>query len=157
MSVIYMMIGVSGSGKSTFARKVNVETNGKTRIVSSDDIREELYGDASIQNNPKKIFSIVHKRIKEGIEAGEDVVFDATNLTKKNRKSFFIFLKENGIKADVIACVFPTPIEECIARQQRRVRKVPTSVIQKQFAQFEMPLVEEGFYAIATFEDRKEE
>lgn len=153
MNKIYMMIGVSGSGKSTVARKANVESNGQTKIIASDDIREELYGDASVQKNPNLVFDIAHKRVAEAINDGFDVVFDATNLTKKNRKFFFNAMKKAGIidKVCVIACVVKEPIEVCIARQQRRARKVPKEVIERQYKQFQMPDMDEGFDGIAFF------
>lgn len=159
MNKVFMMIGVSGSGKSTVARKANVESNGQTKIISSDDIREELYGDASIQKNPNVVFDIAYNRVTKAIKEGFDVVFDATNLTKKNRKFFFNALKKAGVrdKVCVIACVVKEPIEVCIARQQRRTRKVPKEVIERQMKQMEMPEREEGFDMIAFFGGEYEE
>lgn len=43
----YMLVGVSGSGKSTYARLLQKTQGTDVKIFSSDDIREELYGDAS--------------------------------------------------------------------------------------------------------------
>ena len=42
-----MMVGLPGSGKSTYAKELAERTNAK--ICSSDAIREELTGDISIQ------------------------------------------------------------------------------------------------------------
>ena len=157
MATVYMLIGISGCGKSTMARKLNVMGEGKVGIVSSDDIREELYGDASVQNNPKKVFEIVHKRIKGLLDEGYDVVFDATNLTKKNSKSFFSFLDKENLrdKVDVIGCVCNVDIETCVKRQALRARKVPKEVIERQSLQYEKPEISEGFYAIADFTERE--
>ena len=50
----YMLVGVAGSGKSTLAAKIFqlIDSSNKTVLLSSDVIREELYGDASVQDNP---------------------------------------------------------------------------------------------------------
>ena len=65
MSKLFMLIGIPGSGKSTASQKLSEIYNAP--IYSSDDIRKELYGDASVQDNPKKVFDILHKRIIEGL------------------------------------------------------------------------------------------
>ena len=63
-----MMVGLPGSGKSTateyFAKVYNAN------IHSSDDIREEIFGDVNDQEHNKEVFEILHKRIKEDIENG---------------------------------------------------------------------------------------
>ena len=88
MKTIYLLIGLPGAGKSTFARnKVKFYDNTcnetKLVIVSSDDIREELYGTRSCQKDPAIIFEIVHERIINSLKQGWDVIFDATNITRK--------------------------------------------------------------------------
>lgn len=79
----YMLVGVSGSGKSTFAKRIkhwgelekeNVE------IFSSDEIRKELYGNASIQKDHEKVFRILHKRVKEALSQGKSVVYENTDI-----------------------------------------------------------------------------
>lgn len=158
MSTIYMLVGISGSGKSTMARKLNVETKGKAAIVSFGDIREEIYGNTFNQTNPQKVFDIAYTRIKKFLEQGNDVIFDATNLTKKTRSFLFSYLRKNNIKeVDVIACVCNVKVETCVQRQKMRARKVPEKVIKRQSLQYEKPELNEGFYAIADFTEREEE
>ena len=77
-----MLVGLPGSGKSTWAEKQNMD------IFSSDAIREELYGDASIQGDNNLIFDLLHSRIIENLKSGKDSIFDATNLSSKKRRHF---------------------------------------------------------------------
>lgn len=62
-----MMVGLPGSGKSTYAKTLTL--NGKPYIIhSSDNLREELYGDAAIQGDNNKLFAELHKRIKKDLQ-----------------------------------------------------------------------------------------
>ena len=84
-----MLCGLPGSGKSTFAKQIikMAESQDKEAyVVSSDAIREELWGDERIQREPEKVFDLAHKRIMHALRADYDyVVFDATNIKRKNR------------------------------------------------------------------------
>lgn len=71
----YMMVGVPGSGKSTYARQIPDAT-----VLSSDDIRAEIGADGGDKKMHKQVFTILHERVKEALSAGNDVVYDATNL-----------------------------------------------------------------------------
>ena len=73
MSKIYTMCGLPGSGKSTYAKNYLPDCV----IVSSDAIRGELYGSEEIQGNAKKVFAEAFRRIREAVNNGQDVVFDA--------------------------------------------------------------------------------
>ena len=64
---LWIMVGLSGSGKSTIAKEIAVmEEN--TIIVSSDAIREELTGKVEDQTKNDEVFKIFHKRIRKGLE-----------------------------------------------------------------------------------------
>ena len=139
MSRLIMLVGLAGSGKSTYAK----ENFSNCIILSSDSIREELYGDASIQGDNNKIFNILHSRAVKNLKEGKDIVYDATNLSMKRRMSF---LKQINHLVDEKCCyVFITPYEECIHRQTLRERKVPAEVIMHQLKQFQCPDFYEGW------------
>lgn len=50
---LFFLVGLSGSGKSTFSKSI-IELVKPIEVFSSDKIREELYGDESIQGKPQK-------------------------------------------------------------------------------------------------------
>lgn len=143
---LFMLIGLPGSGKSTFARnrvKFYDDCN-KTRleIVSSDDIREELYGTRSCQKDPARVFEIAHERIINSLEQGWDVIFDATNITRKNRASL---LKKIPAYTEKFAQICWAPISTCIERDLKREFSVKADVIWKMAYKFQMPFYDEGF------------
>jgi len=143
MTKFTMMVGISGSGKSTMARDL-LSQGFYDIMVSSDDIREEIWGDASIQNRPDIIFNIAHERIIEALKDGKDVIFDATNLKVKDRKN--LLDKISNIPNVENTCIIVYPhLEWCIENQDKRDRKVPEEVIRKQFKNFQLPTSDEGW------------
>ena len=148
---LYILIGVPGSGKSTYAEELYQKSEKGIYIVSSDEIRKYLYGNESCQSNPSKVFTLAHCVIKSQLRANYDVIFDATNIYKNNREQL---IKEILFEIDkpvrFVAIYFDTPIEECIKRQEYRNRKVPQKVIEKMGRQIDKPIFEEGFDIIRT-------
>lgn len=147
-----MLVGLPGSGKSTKAKKWAEEWTGggEIVIVSSDSIREELWGDESIQKEPTKVFEVAHSRIRKYLEEGYDVIFDATNLNAKRRIALLHQIDSWGIDCGKGCAVIGATIEECINRQSGRDRKVPAEVIWRMARSFQIPLKSEG-WDIITF------
>ena len=87
MQNFFMMVGLPGSGKSTFARDVLSASPGAV-VHSSDEIRRELLGDENDQTQQALVFSTLHERVFSDLRAGKNVVYDATNINYKQRKQF---------------------------------------------------------------------
>lgn len=141
MPRLIMLIGLPGSGKSTYAQQL-CGKNSKLIYCSSDAIRKELYGDESIQTDNNKVFRILHHRVKNYIQLGFDVIYDATNVTRKNRKIIIEYCKDI---ATVEGHVVWAPIEECIKRDKDRDRTVGSDVIRKFLYRWQSPNYDEGF------------
>ena len=141
---LIMMIGISGSGKSTKAEELSEFYN--AIIYSSDQLREELYDDVNDQTHNQELFSELHKRIINDLNNNKSVIYDATNLSLKNRINFFKLMKENKCNPlKIYAYVMSTPFDKCIEQNKKRDRQVPDFVLEKQLKSFEMPFYEEGF------------
>lgn len=139
MSKFYMMVGIAGSGKSYIANEIGC------KIVSSDAIRKELYGSEENQSHNDRVFNEVHKRIKNSIKNGEDVIYDATNLSRKRRKNF---LKELPADVEKIAVVAATELEVILEQNASRMRHVPEEVIMRMFKTMTLPRLDEGWDSI---------
>lgn len=138
---LYFMVGISGSGKSTIAGDLSNALN--IKVISSDAIRYEIYGDENIQDNPQRIFNILHKRVKEELKNGRSVIYDATNLSMKRRVAF---LKETkNIYCEKICIIVNTPFSECVLRNELRERTVPYDVLIRQRNSFQCPYFYEGW------------
>jgi len=138
---LFVMCGLPGSGKSYKRKELAKEYN--ATIFSSDALRAELYGDESIQGDNVKLFIELHRRIKDCLRNGMSAIFDATNLSYKNRMSFLSELK--NISCVKICVLMATPYEECVKRNSERDRKVPVHVIERMYRQFDIPWYYEGW------------
>ena len=153
-----MMCGISGSGKSTCARKESDRLNSSSKelnsvIISSDSIRKELYGDECIQGDPKEVFAIMKKRTFEEIAKQHTVFYDATNLSAKKRTAI---VKEIKSKYPYILCqcvIMAVREEICIQRQSMRNRVVSAEVIEEQVRHFQVPYYNEGWDIISVISE----
>lgn len=138
-----MTVGISGSGKSTYAKPVKDRPN--TVYLSSDEIRKELWGDENDQREPARVFALMEERTIAALEAKKDVIYDATNLSAKRRASFLKRIKPNFPMIIFCCTVVVAPVETCIQRAADRQRVVPAEVVLRQLAQFQMPTYDEGW------------
>lgn len=141
-----MLCGIPGSGKSTLARKLKRELGTCTMIVCPDKIRENLYGDESIQGEGKKVFEIAYAEMVAALRNGINVIFDATNINSRNRKN--VLKRIEDIKCKKYIYCFPISVEEAMKRQEGRERKVPIEVVQRMYDNFQEPSVDEGWTCI---------
>lgn len=149
---IIVMCGIPACGKSTLANEiVSTFESAKERtpvaVISSDRIRQKLYGNEEIQGNPQEVFAKVYSKVAEAIDLGfKKIIIDSTAITKKDRKRIF----ENLSKYDVdFVCVyFPVDVDKSIEQNKKRARHVPETVIYRMADKFQAPTIEEGFRAV---------
>jgi hypothetical protein len=85
----------------------------------------------------------MRKRTTEDLRADKTVIYDATNVTRKARKSAIACAHPTH---DTVEChiVWAEP-EECIRRDGLRDRKVGPAVIDKMLRRWQSPWLDEGF------------
>ena len=83
----YTLIGLSGSGKSSYNFEEEVVK------ISSDSLRKELFGDENDQTHNAEVFNELHKRVILNLKNGKNVVYDATNLSRRRRVVFLNNIK----------------------------------------------------------------
>lgn len=147
----HLLIGLPGSGKSTFARKW-VAANSGYRIVSTDRIRTKLFGDAIIQGEWSRVEARVFWEIGVHLAAGYSVIYDATNAKLEWRLQFLQHFKTTQVYAGVrwMAWWIDTPLAMCHQRNQQRSRQVPSGVIDAMATHLKIPSPHrrEGFVAV---------
>ena len=143
--VLILLCGIPGSGKTTWAKNY-ISKNPDFVHLSSDAIRAELYGDENIQGNPVEVFTLMQKKAVESLNAGYNVVYDATSMTRKDRAGIISMCpKFTHIQCNIIWA----PIETCIERDTTRERTVGKEVIDRMLKRFQMPYYDEGIDEIS--------
>lgn len=140
MKNLYVLIGLPGSGKSTYAKTL------EGKLFSSDEYREKITGDSSDQSANDKVFKQLYSDIHETMKTGEDCIFDATNCTYKSRTRILELALKYRYFATAI--VVYQPIDKCVTWDTLRSRSVGSEVIWKYAKSFQFPQYEEGFDSI---------
>ena len=142
MTVIKVLIGVAGVGKSTYIKQNKTE---KSLVLSSDDLRIELFGSLEAGNKPDAtpiVFQTLHERMKEALlsKKYDTIFYDATNLSRKLRKGFYQQFKKF---AEIEAVVLAKPLSTIIEQNSKRVgfAKVPESVIRRMYESLQVPRI----------------
>lgn len=143
-----LTVGVSASGKSTWASQFAEDNNGY--ILCRDDIRKEILSfqhgrpisDSELWKlwNWKKeseVTSWYNERLKCAIQSNEYdyIILADTNLNPKFRNSLINTI-ENFYEVPIEVKEFPITLEEAIKRDSNRKASVGESVIAKQFDQW---------------------
>lgn len=136
-----MMVGLPASGKSTYAQEIAKKNN--AIVLSSDAIRWELFGDETDQDHNQKVFQELHKRTKEWLYAGRDVIYDATNISSKRRRAFLNELKKIDCVKNCV--IIATPYEQCLENNRSRARQVPEWAIERMYRKWQTPHWFEGW------------
>lgn len=137
-SVLYLMCGLSGSGKSTTVEKIKQDSN-IGLVVELDALRK---AHAQKSNNRREIDGRVRQEAKELLKKAfaknENVIFDACNH-RRDFRTIICDLAEEYFAKTVLVFV-QTPVEQCIRNDiNRSVRTVGDKVINKQLATFQYP------------------
>ena len=165
-TTFYMLMGIPASGKTTWSKYLN------GTIVNSDVLRKEIFGEYGLMYTEefiedemknkdtsnlsdkeldllkkkvasKKIFSLVDQKTIELLEKGISVIYDATNLQRKNRINILSKVRELNIHT--VGIFMDTPIDVCIVRNSKREYPVPDEVIYSMYNHMNRPYTGEGF------------
>ncbi|MDX3708048.1 polynucleotide kinase-phosphatase [Streptomyces europaeiscabiei] len=124
---LVVLIGASGSGKSTFARRHFKPTE----IISSDFCRGLVSDDENDQGATKDAFDVLHYIAGKRLAAGRRTVVDATSVQQESRKQLIELARKHDVLP--IAIVLDVPEEVCAERNAARTDRadMPRRVIQR--------------------------
>jgi predicted kinase len=139
MGRLLLLIGLPGSGKSTLARQW--QQQGGRLLVSTDAIRQKLFGDEAIQGPWGLVQCELRQQLRSGLEQiaqgqVQEVIYDATNTRRRYRREIIRLCRALGF-GTIIAVWLDTPLSLCLERNLQRDRQVPESVIYRMARQLE--------------------
>jgi protein phosphatase len=124
---LVVLVGASGSGKSTFARR----HFRPTQVLSSDFFRGLVADDENDQAATPDAFDVLHYVAAARLRAGRLTVVDATNVRREDRASLVALAKDHDVLP--VAIVLDLPESVCIDRNAARAdRDLSAGVIRRQ-------------------------
>lgn len=141
---LILLVGIPGSGKTTYAQTY-IKEHLDTIHLSSDGIRKELWGDEATQGDNNEVFALMQKRAVEALNNGQNILYDATNITRKDRA---YIISQCPKFAKIESHIIWAPIETCIERDATRKRTVGKEVIDRMLKRFQAPYYDEGIHEI---------
>src|ERR687886_2259477 len=151
---LVVLIGASGSGKSTFARKHFKATE----VLSSDFCRGLVSDDENDQSASDDAFDVLHYIAGKRLARGKLVVVDATNVSPEGRKPLVSLAKRYHVLP--VAIVFDLPERVCQERNRERPdRDFGPHVVRRQVQDLRRSvrgLPKEGFSQVHVFHSTEE-
>jgi len=150
MPKLYMLVGVPGSGKSTWVK--NQEWAKDCAIVSTDKYVEEWA--ESVGKTYTEVFEeympVAVTRMAGAVngarDAGKDIIWDQTSTTIATRAKKFRMLPEYYAIAVVFRIPEPQELQKRLASRPGKV--IPSEVLDDMIAKWQEPTEEEGFNEI---------
>lgn len=124
MSVVNVLVGLPGSGKSTTAKEMLMEhAPGETVRINRDNIRTAMFGAEYHKGNfPSKdeaqVTAVQVGLIEEALQKGKSIIDDNTNLGMRTVQDLVALANKHG--AEVRFNYFDVPVEECKRRNRLR-------------------------------------
>ncbi|MEU9384843.1 polynucleotide kinase-phosphatase, partial [Streptomyces sp. NPDC048279] len=124
---LVVLVGASGSGKSTFARRHFKPTE----VISSDFCRGLVSDDENDQGATKDAFDVLHYIAGKRLAAGRRTVVDATSVQQESRRQLIDLARQYDVLP--IAIVLDVPEEVCAERNAARADRadMPRRVVQR--------------------------
>jgi len=146
-ATLYVLIGASGSGKSTFA----AELLRKTNTFSLDALRLEWYVPDNLASaedpyayafkkacDDKMFRSRANHRYIEMLREKNDLIVDNVNTSAKRRRWYINEARNRGYK--IVGVIFPITLQEVQLRQKTRNDKtVPIEAVGRQYNSLQTP------------------
>lgn len=150
MAKCYQLIGIPGSGKSTWI--TNQDWTATCAVVSTDKWVEiyakevgKTYSQVFTDFMPTAV-ELMAKEVVAHREMDRDIIWDQTSTTLKSRARKFAMLPDY----EHIAVVFKTPEHKELIRRlsSRPGKEIPEHVIASMIASWDEPTLDEGFMEI---------
>ena len=142
---LVVLIGVSGSGKSTFAAR----HFRPTQVISSDALRALITDDAAAQGATDDAFDLLHRLLAMRLRRGRLTVVDATNVEAWARAELLALARRH--RRPGVAIILDPPVATILERNAARSEPRPRAALTRQARRLRdtlETLPDEGFRAV---------
>jgi len=146
MKQVVVLIGVSGSGKSTWAKEFCLNQPNWLRI-SRDELRRSLipvflgtywHWPKEDQSRIEHLVDRMHTRLlTDALRSGWNVIMDNTHLKKAYFEEYITLLLRNFPSFSIQYRLFDTPLEICQERDHFRSDSVGANAVAYQYSQLQ--------------------
>ena len=147
MSILYILCGASGSGKSTWAKQfMSDHLDEDIRYVSRDEIRFSLIGENDKYfAREKDVFRKFSTTIAQTLVDGFDVIADATHLNEFSRRKLTQAIDYYTKDYEIVYVSFNVDTDLCLERNSHREGRanVPEMIIRNMCRDYKEPSLDE--------------
>lgn len=148
---ILILIGIPGSGKSTWAKEF-VRSNESWTRVCRDDFREMLKNSGVVENKVENIINeLVDATIEQSLLKKMNVIIDNTNLKVKYINDI---IEKFKYSADIDYRVFDISLDKAIERNNNRTKNVGKPMLVKMNAEYKILMDSFNFQPVKKIERR---
>ncbi|RDB06880.1 phosphatase domain-containing protein [Runella aurantiaca] len=137
MKKVILLRGLPASGKSTLARQLLDENKGMYKRLNKDELRAMLDNSEHSKHNEKFVERVRDLMLVEALRDGKHVIIDDTNLSdrpvERIRQVVQKYCKETGEQVQIEVREMNTSLEESLARDEVREKKVGRDVILRMY------------------------
>lgn len=138
MSKFIMLIGLPGSGKSTYTKELMAkEPESQYVVLSTDDMIDQIakdkgktYSEVFPDININALTKVMKGQFKAALAKGSNIILDRTNMSAKKRKEFLEAIPEGYEKIAVVFSISDTLLKERLAHRAATTGKfIPPMVL----------------------------
>lgn len=133
MIKVEMLVGIPGSGKSTYAKQVVAKDPSNWVRVNNDDLRAMLNGSVWSAEYEKIITDARNYLIRDALKRGKNVIIDNLNLNRRHFDDVCKIAKSVNVDVQVYEKAFFIELDEALERNSKRegAARVPDDVVKK--------------------------
>ena len=139
MATLYIMVGIPGAGKTTYAKK---------KLKHAIRIGSDFFGKELTLKGYRAIHATMLKRAAAQLREGRDVVIDCMNASIRSRRVYFHILPP---ECSIVAVYLHTPVWRALRNNQNRSRHVPVIGILFTRLRLHPPRKSEGFHLVIRY------